>query len=83
MNMIEIKITGPGGCLHSEFHVIKEALERGGFTVDVEYKGCSRPDIYGNGFSRRHAELVEQGSSFVAKGLTKVTLVVEEYPWGG
>lgn len=81
--MIEVTITGPGGCIHSEFHVIKEALENAGFTVNVKTEGCSKPDSRGNGFMKRYAELVELGNTFVARGITDVTLVVEEYPWGG
>ncbi|RWZ87259.1 MAG: hypothetical protein EO766_12095 [Hydrotalea sp. AMD] len=74
MNNIEIKVTGPGGCIEFEAIMIERLFKDLGYTVNVTnncpYDGNESID-----------EFVERCKTIKHK--MNINLVVDNRPWGG
>ena len=73
----EIKISGPGGCLHNVYDIIKQALESNGYLTNTIEVGYSKSP---NGFLERHEtcnKTIHNGDGDLIK------LIVDAVPWGG
>lgn len=72
---IEVKVSGPGGCINYEVEIIRRTLAAEGFVVDVTN---SHPPS--NETIDEHVERIRKLNH--AKR-TKINLVANHCPWGG
>lgn len=75
MTEIEVKVSGPGGCINSELEIIRRALINEGFVVDVTN---SHPPI--DETMDEHVDRIRALGYF---NKTKIRLIAKHCPWGG
>lgn len=81
---INVRITGPGGCINYEAELIKRALELLGFPVTVRNNYPIEEQARTIGSKPMTVdEFMDLSSQRRPEGLDPVTITVNNCPWGG
>ncbi len=77
-----ITISGPGGNISYEMEIIKQALEKEGFKVNVTDSHPFIERIHKSCFKSME-EYLEHRRKLMAEKPREINLVAEHLPWGG